>query len=1153
MNATKHGNKRHSNLNHALAGVFVVAGLILGAGKMSAQMLSGQSLAKTTDSIVQITAEAQGLTLTPSDQLPPFGTFWLVSPGGLNGCLAAPLPTPPFGLLPAYQVADGQFIVDGTGGEVASEQTLEAQAASVVNLINQIQGTQAVRSMRMATAMDSPGLPGFGDGGGGDYGDSVTNSYTPNNINTNLLWLQITNVFNGAAYANLFNATDQVPGQVSAYAIWSTPDLTIPFAYWQVETEVFPTNETTNCLPFAVATLGRQDLFLRAQDWTGVDSDGDGVPDWWDWLYFGVTTMDTSGQDYSGDGSTFAQDYSYNTPPTVFTFSGIAVANQYVQSGFPVVQLNVAGYPYSLGIAVDDTNFANDAVWQPYGGSNVTVNLGGTQGWHDVWIGLRGHADATSAAVWQWNRLKLDRTPPTLVITSPTNGVVTQPFIQLQGHSSEPLSLIRYDLSNAAGTVSNQVVRVCGQDYDTNTFEYTTTYFQAYGVSLTNGLNVVTLHAADYAGNSTTLTANFTLDYSSKTNPPVVRLLWPQNGLEICGSAIVCRGWVDDDTATVTAQLVDANDQTNSVGAMVGRDGGFYANSLTLASGANHLRYTVTDAAGNVATTNITVSTSDLELTIDPVKPGQALVTGTIGGTNYAIEVNGVSGTNNGDGTWAATITPIGIGGGAVVVNAVQNEGDPSAQQIVQAPSGTFMSEYHLHNKMDVYDWNFDNWNLETVQEDWDWSYLAGGTIRTLQYINYDGYYGYPGLYAILHNISIPAGGWPQPMPLGTMVTKGWKESSGPNPPDYVEITSIASPPQPEHTDTTQPMPYKMLRSTDDGKMSLATGGPVGSVQQNLWCLSGTATDLKTGLPIPAGQISIGGFGVQDTNAQLWVPLEDNGTVDITIHASGVQNFSYNVTPNKYTLVHQTRVAALTDANPARLNLGVGEYVDLGGLPDAIWSASGGGLATNGAVTFTAASNAPPGGATASVTGQSHGFTQTVNFNVLPPNGYDHAAIASTFTNLMPFPPATVGAREKVNVWIAPTSVSFYRVQFSEVGEDAVVKGYFGNTNLFTSNPPHRWHHYPDAGTNDYKWFSTDNLNYFFDTAGLDPNPAPPWSAGSLTYDIPVVWKISGNGQTNSMTGWNQSIFIDENGKVMVTKFGKLVTRDIFNVVNPSL
>jgi len=93
------------------------------------------------------------------------------------------------------------------------------------------------------------------------------------------------------------------------------------------------------------------------------------------------------------------------------------------------VQLNVTGLPYYVAVLVDDTNF-NDAVWSTYSSPNVAVNLW-PQGWHDIWIGLRGHADDASAAVWKWKRLKLDYTLPQLFITGPTNSTVTVPVIQL--------------------------------------------------------------------------------------------------------------------------------------------------------------------------------------------------------------------------------------------------------------------------------------------------------------------------------------------------------------------------------------------------------------------------------------------------------------------------------------------------------------------------------------------------------------------------------------------------------------------------------------------------------------------------------------------------------------------------------------------------
>ena len=62
---------------------------------------------------------------------------------------------------------------------------------------------------------------------------------------------------------DLYNATDQV------YAVWSTTNLSTNFPTgWQVETEVFPTD--TNCMPFTVQNLNRPNLFLYAEDWTGV-------------------------------------------------------------------------------------------------------------------------------------------------------------------------------------------------------------------------------------------------------------------------------------------------------------------------------------------------------------------------------------------------------------------------------------------------------------------------------------------------------------------------------------------------------------------------------------------------------------------------------------------------------------------------------------------------------------------------------------------------------------------------------------------------------------------------------------------------------------------------------------------------------------------
>src|SRR5665213_807381 len=313
------------------------------------------------------------------------------------------------------------------------------------------------------------------------------------------------------------------------------------------------------------------------------DSDGDGLPDWWEMYWFG--TLVETGSSLDANGNTLATDYQNYlngtpTDPDIIAFT-IATTNNYVNHTNASVQLNITGgFPAKYAVSVDDTNYAADASWHTYMGTNLTVNLGTTQGWHNIWIALKG--PATNATVtWAWTRLKLDLTPPQLTITSPTNSTVTVPLIQLAGFCPEPLDSISYDLTNALGLVTNQDAGITSQHYDTNTWDFTTNYFEALDIPLTNGVNTIILHATDLAGNMTTLTTNFTLDYTTATNP-VVNLYWPQNGTLVCNGNYTWRGWVDDPTATVTASITDTNGNTNIFYGLVERNGDFWVENLPM-------------------------------------------------------------------------------------------------------------------------------------------------------------------------------------------------------------------------------------------------------------------------------------------------------------------------------------------------------------------------------------------------------------------------------------------------------------------------------------------------------------------------------------------------------------------------------------------
>jgi hypothetical protein len=133
-------------------------------------------------------------------------------------------------------------------------------------------------------------------------------------LDTNGLFLVVSNYDGNFDYLNLMNSTDFV------YCVKSATDLTVPPGQWQVEGEFFPTGDQTNCLPFTVATLNRTNLFMRAEDWTGIAENGNTTPDWWlyFWHFQGRWKADQTPQitfTDVGDGITILPANSFYSPP----------------------------------------------------------------------------------------------------------------------------------------------------------------------------------------------------------------------------------------------------------------------------------------------------------------------------------------------------------------------------------------------------------------------------------------------------------------------------------------------------------------------------------------------------------------------------------------------------------------------------------------------------------------------------------------------------------------------------------------------------------------------------------------------------------------------------------------------------------------------
>lgn len=367
---------------------------------------------------------------------------------------------------------------------------------------------------------------------------------------------------------------------------------------------------------------------------------------------------------------------------------------------------------------------------------------------------------------------------------------------------------------------------------------------------------------------------------------------------------------------------------------------------------------------------------------------------------------------------------------------------------------------------------------------------------------------------------------------------------------------------------------------TAETVMKLFTGGKAVSKRKNLFMLSASAwrtqgMTLKPNLlndtcywewdpppnwgptkQVDSTDIEIDGKPL-GSDGKLWCLYEDNDTRDVTPRVKNNDYYTFTVGASRHTLKSYTWHPALTDTNRERSQVGVGEEVsvyldpplDMTFPESPWWTTSAGGIEPDEGsdIKFTAPSNA----ATANVRVYVRDVHLDKTFAVLEPSGVDHAIITSTYTNT--YAERLAGAKMDLNVWIAPTSVSFYKVYIFEVGENAA-----NNTGYFAYDEPPNYWDIPSLshiGHGADRWVGPlpDN-NLLTDTAGSQAF-LPPWNGGGeFTWPIPAKWKVGDDGATNDLHNWSDQVFsMDANGTFSVTKFGKTVTRTTNNVVTPSL
>jgi RHS repeat-associated protein len=340
----------------------------------------------------------------------------------------------------------------------------------------------------------------------------------------------------------------------------------------------------------------------------------------------------------------------------------------------------------SLQAALDNGSFS--AVTLGSGGSFsfvTTLPLDGTaDGSHT------GHLKATDNAsnVSTFDvTFTLDTVAPTISVTSPAQGVVTNQNVTVAGQVTDAVSGVA-SLQAALDNGSFSAVTLGSG----GSFSFVTT-LPLDGTA--DGSHTEHLKATDNAGNVSTFAVSFTLD----TVAPIITVTSPAQGV-VTNQNVTIAGQVTD-TLSGVASLQAALDN-GSFGAVTLGSGGSFSFVTTLpldgtadGSHAEHLK--ATDNAGNISTFDVTFTLQTTSLAVDfgldpafdtpPVGDGHTqFAVVTLTGTTepditVVLEQTGASTTSDSTGAFSFSGVALALGANTFTVQATDQAGNTSTVQ----------------------------------------------------------------------------------------------------------------------------------------------------------------------------------------------------------------------------------------------------------------------------------------------------------------------------------------------------------------------------------------------------------------------------------------------------------------------------------------
>jgi len=318
----------------------------------------------------------------------------------------------------------------------------------------------------------------------------------------------------------------------------------------------------------------------------------------------------------------------------------------------------------------------------------------------------------------------------------------------------------------------------------------------------------------------------------------------------------------------------------------------------------------------------------------------------------------------------------------------------------------------------------------QTAYDDWNWTYPVGSPTNIDIVTGWEQWTG-----------TFPIDFYPPSLPF-TNVEMGIEECFDPvfgSSVSYISATNYPTP-DPEMTEWsyTDKSANSLISEQTTANMTLYTGGkaiPQAQMvtQVNVW---GTVTTSQGAMEYATTPFTLLGRST-DANGNVFVPLPPGAAVDATPQGP-YKCVGYDMWAVNYYLTHQTQCTAAGNPDNSRTRIGIGEVVQLGGMPSGtVWSVSGGGTIStiHGAPTFTASLS--PSSPT--IIAQIAGAKLTTTFNVIAPRFITVSSPVDQPLGTQKTNGTQMGADTEYTITINPTTVSFNNVTFRENPEPSSI------------------------------------------------------------------------------------------------------------------